>query len=478
MRILFIFIALCILTTEVTNASSVDSLLYGNFGKVFIYKPKGIPDAVVLFVSGDGGWNQGPINMGNHLVDKGAMVVGINISKYLTNKMQQHEKCYYPAGDFEELSLYIQKKYKFRNYLKPILMGYSSGATLVYGILAQAPANTFKGAISMGFCPDIPTVEPLCTTNELRQHPSKPGSVIWLLEPSDKLTAPFIVINGIDDKVCDFKKTKLFMDKINNGEYIGVPKAGHGMSVQKNYLPHLLHAYDKIKKSASYSEMVSVKNKSTAMQQPQKLATELPLIVLPPNRNDSLPLLVFISGKGGWTNFEQGIAENLVKKGFPVIGIDAQKYFWQPRTPDETAAELVKVIHHFLAAWNKKSFVLCGYSFGADVIPFMVTRLPYDLAYTMKRSVMMSPDPKTDFEIHAAEALSFYSRNDKYNVLAEVKKSSPGHMTCIFGKDEEHEPKIGFENAGAIVRLLPGNHHYDNDFNVISNEIISSIRKK
>lgn len=245
MRNLFLIITLFIFTVEVVDASSVDSLIYGKFGKVFIYKPKGVPDAIVLFVSGDGGWNQGPINMANHLVDQGAMVVGINISTYLINKMAQHEKCYYPAGDFERLSLYVQKKYKFRNYLKPILMGYSSGATLVYGILAQAPANTFKGAISMGFCPDIPTVEPLCATNELRQHPIKPGSIIWLLEPSDKLTAPFIVINGIDDKVCDFKNTKAFMDKIKYGEYIGIPKAGHGMSVQKNYLPYLIYAYNK-----------------------------------------------------------------------------------------------------------------------------------------------------------------------------------------------------------------------------------------
>ena len=478
MRNLFLFISFFALTTIVANASSVDSILYGNFGKVYIYKPKTIPDAVVLFVSGDGGWNQGPINMGNHLVDQGALVVGINISKYLTNKMQQHEKCYYPAGDFEELSLYIQKKYKFRNYIKPILMGYSSGATLVYGILAQAPANTFKGAISMGFCPDIPTVEPLCTTNELRQHPLKPGGVIWILEPSDKLTAPFIVINGMDDKVCDFKHTKVFMDKINNGEYIGIPKAGHGMSVQKNYLPHLLHAYNKIKKSVTYPEMVSEKNKFIASQQSQKPTTELPLIILPVNRIDTLPLLVFISGAGGWTGFEEGIAENLVKRGIPIIGIDAQKYFWQPRTPDETAAELVKVIHHYLDAWNKKSFIFCGYSFGADVIPFMVNRLPFDLNYMMKGAVMMSPDTKTDFEIHAADMPGFGSRNDKNTVLTEVKKSTLRNMTCIFGKEEQIELQIMFKDAGAHIRLLPGSHNYNNDFIAISNELINSFDKK
>src|SRR5665811_629482 len=99
MKNLFLFFTLFLLVTKATNAGGTDSLYYGSFGKVFIYKPATDPDAIVLFVSGDGGWNQGPINMGMHLVNEGAMVVGINISHYLINKMKQHEKCYYPAGD-------------------------------------------------------------------------------------------------------------------------------------------------------------------------------------------------------------------------------------------------------------------------------------------------------------------------------------------------------------------------------------------
>jgi len=478
MKNLLFVISLVLLVPTVSNAGNTDSLKYGSFGKVYIYKPAAAPDALVLFVSGDGGWNEGTIKMGRQLVKDGAMVIGINISHYLINKMAQHEKCYYPAGDFEELSLYLQKKYKFKNYLKPILMGYSSGATLVYGILAQAPANTFKGAIAMGFCPDMATIEPLCTTNNLKQHPTKPGGPIWLLEPTENLTAPFIAINGLDDKVCNYKNTEAFIKKLNAGELIGIPKAGHGMSVQKNYLPYLIDSYKKIKKAASYSEMVTAKHQFSALPQAEKLTTDMPLIVLPVSRNDTMPLLVFISGDGGWTSFDNGVSEKLVEKGIPVIGLDAQKYFWEARTPEATAAELTKVIRHYLAAWNKKSLVLCGYSFGADVIPFIVTRLPGDLKYMMKSAVMMSPDPKGDFEIHVADMLSFGSSNDKYNVLGEVKKSSSLHINCIFGKDEESEiPKL-FKNAGTIIKLLPGSHHYNNDFSAISNEILNSFEIK
>jgi type IV secretory pathway VirJ component len=477
MKNLCLFIAIILFTTAGTVASNVDSLTYGIFGKVYIYKPKVKPEALVLFVSGDGGWNAGPINMCKHLVDQGAMVVGVNISRYMTNKMNRHEKCYYPAGDFEELSLYIQKKYRFKNYLKPILIGYSSGATLVYGILAQAPANTFKGAIAMGFCPDIASVEPLCATNALKQHPLKSGGHIWLLEPTENLTAPFIAINGLDDKICDFKDTEAFFKKLNNAELIGLPKVGHGMSVQKNYLPHLIYAYNKVKNAVAYTELLSAKNQQPNPRHNTESTSELPLIVLPVSKMDTMPVVVFISGDGGWTSFDEGVAEKLVARGIPVIGLDAQKYFWQARTPEETTAELSKVINQYLRAWNKKSFILCGFSFGADIIPFMITRMPVDLKFMMKSAVMMSPDPKADFEIHVADMLSFGSKNDTYDVTSELKKSATNRSICIFGKDEDNEiPKL-FRSTGAIIRFLPGSHHYNNDFNAVANEIINSTSR-
>ena len=138
-------------------ASETDTIKVGAFGKVTIYKPKTTPNAVVIFVSGDGGWNSGVVDMAKNIADQGALVAGIDIQHYFKAIKNEKVKCYYPAGDFEELSIILQKKVKMNQYLKPILVGYSSGATLVYGMLAQAPANTFSGVIALGFCPDIET---------------------------------------------------------------------------------------------------------------------------------------------------------------------------------------------------------------------------------------------------------------------------------------------------------------------------------
>ena len=474
MRNLLIFLILSFFVTEASSAPVNDTLKYGNFGKIIIFKPSGMPDALVMYISGDGGWGGGPSNMATHLTARGAMVVGIDIRYYLSNLKKQRSNCFYPAGDFELLSLYLQKKYKFRTYLKPILMGYSSGATMAYGILVQAPANTFKGAISLGFCPDLETGKPLCTGNGLKMHTLVAGKS-WYLEPSDKLTAPFIVLLGLDDKVCPYKNTEAFMKQVKNGEIIPLPKVGHGLGVPKNFIPQLITAYYKVKRSASYADIVTEKNELFKQPQAYKPESDLPLIILPAVRNDAMPLILCISGDGGWTSFDEGVTEKLTKKGIPVIGIDAQKYFWQARTPEETSGEIVKVLRHYMSAWNKKSFVLCGYSFGADIIPYIITRLPADLKPLLKSAVMMSPDPSADFEIHVTDMLSIGNSNDKYNVLEELKKSASKNVVCIFGVEEDSKDHMLFRAAGADIKLLPGSHHYADNYNAISNEIMISF---
>ena len=168
-RLSLLFTLLFALSSS-TYALTIDSLNYGIFGKIIVYHPVKPPTSVVLFVSGDGGWNNGVISMAKDIASQGALVLGIDAKTYKNGLARSKAECYYPAADFERLSLMIQKKYKFTTYAKPILVGYSYGATLIYGILAQSPANTFKGAIALGFCPDIEIKKPLCKGSGLTQH--------------------------------------------------------------------------------------------------------------------------------------------------------------------------------------------------------------------------------------------------------------------------------------------------------------------
>ena len=456
-------------------SNQVDTLKFGAFGKVVIYTPEKTPGAFILFISGDGGWNSGVINMANYAVNQGAMVAGIDIRHYFGSIKTLKSSCYYPAGDLEEISLTIQKKYKFKQYLKPMLVGYSSGATLVYGVLAQAPANTFKGAISFGFCPDIEIDRPLCKGSGLNSHILTPGKSFYL-EPCKTLTAPFIALNGTIDQICSYTDTKKFMEDIPMSELVTLPKVGHGFSVTKNWVPQFVSAYQKIVKEPDYIEKKSAENELLQSQVESLLKSDLPLAIIPSPVISESPLLFFISGDGGWTSFDQTVCEKLAEKGMPVVGLDAQKYFWNEKTPAESSIDISVAIRHYMQLWNKKSFVLAGYSFGACVAPFIAECFSSDFAESLKGVYSLSPDLTGDFEVHIADMLHLKTK-DKYNVTEEMKKIKSLNPVCIFGNEEDEELRKNFSEAVIRIKTLPGNHHYNNDFNAVAETIIQDFQK-
>lgn len=457
-------------------AVTTDTLRVGAFGKIMIYKPKITPTAVVLFVSGDGGWNSGVVDMAKNIVDQGAVVAGIDIQHYFKEIKKEKSKCYYPAGDFEELSLMLQKKIKMKQYLKPILAGYSSGATLIYGMLAQAPANTFGGAIALGFCPDIETDRTLCDGSGLTSHVLKEGKA-YFLEKTEKLSAPFIVLQGITDQVCNYADTQKYMEGMKQGKLITLPKVGHGFSVTKNWLPQFTAAFREILNTPNYNQQKSEQNLLLKEQHLAPLPFEMPLILIPTkSKEESLPVAFLISGDGGWTSFDQSVGETLAEKGIAVIGLDSQKYFWNAKTPVETSNAIAKAVEHYLQQWNRKTFILAGYSFGASVIPFVAGNFPESLKEKLKGLYLLSPDVKADFEIHIADMLSMESSKDTFDVISEIKKIKSYNPICFFGDEEDAATRNRFSEAGIKTIALPGSHHYNNDYNKIAESILKEIK--
>lgn len=474
MRRYFLIFAFLILCFQNSKAIRVDTLFFSTFGKIALYHPERTPDAFVLFISGDGGWNKGVIDMASNIVSQGAMVAGINILSYLKNIKSSKSKCYYPASDFEEVSLTIQKKYKFNNYLKPVLVGYSSGATLAYGLLAQAPANTFKGAVSLGFCPDIEIDRPLCRGAGLDSHVLKSGKSYWL-EPCTNLTAPFIALNGTIDQICNYFETKKYIDQIPLGELVGLSNVGHGFSVTKNWLPQFISAYHRVLNAPGYQEKKSKENTLLQAQRDSLYKSDLPLSIIPSPVKGNLPVAFFISGDGGWTSFDQAVCEKFAERGIPVVGLDAQKYFWNEKQPKEVVNAITPAIAHYLKLWNRQSFILVGYSFGACVAPFIASNFPNETKEELKGIYCFSPDETGDFEIHLTDMLHL-ARKDKYNVVNEMKEVKALNPVCIFGNEENEETLKSFSANEIRIEKLPGTHHYNSDFNAITGIILRDFK--
>jgi type IV secretory pathway VirJ component len=353
----------------------------------------------------------------------------------------------------------LQRKYNFAQYLKPILVGYSSGATLIYGILAQAPANTFKGAISLGFCPDIEINKPLCTGSGLKQHTLKDGHSYYL-EAATNLTAPFIALHGVQDQVCPYAATEEYMKKVNTGHLIELPKVGHGFSVASSWLPQFIEAFKMVLNTQDFTGQKTVEDTPSTPKIPP-LSGDFPIVPIPTAINDSLPLAFLISGDGGWTGFDYAIGKSLSDKGIPVIGLDAQKYFWKEKTPEETATEVAKAVQYYMHQWKRTKFILAGYSYGACVIPFIATRLPSTLQASLTGIYSLSPDLTVDFEVHITDMIGIGRAADSYRVPDEIRKLKPFHPVCIFGDGENAELRTRFGESGARIITIPGNHHYN-----------------
>jgi type IV secretory pathway VirJ component len=198
------------------------------------------------------------------------------------------------------------------------------------------------------------------------------------------------------------------------------------------------------------------------------------LILLPSIINENLPMVFFISGDGGWTNFDQNICEILSKKGMPVIGLNSRKYFWKEKQPALVADDVSKTIEYYMKQWKRNSFVLVGYSFGACVVPFIAPELISNIKESLKGVYCFSPDETGDFEIHISDLLNIAS-NQKYDVLGQMRKIKSLNPICIFGNGEDPIEPEHFSATGIRVELLQGDHHYNNDCKAVATIILKDF---
>ncbi len=455
-----------ILLMSFAAKATEQKLTLGRFGQMTVYYNAPHPDNVVLFVSGDGGWNLGVVDMARELATLNALVVGIDILHYQAQLEHSSEKCVYPAADFEMLSKYMQKKYNFPKYVQPVLVGYSSGATLIYAILAQSPPNTFKGGISMGFCPDLELTKPMCRGAGLTFKPNPNHKEIGVIFEPAQLSAPWIAFQGVADKVCSPPDTENYVKKVGNGQVVLLPKVGHGFAVQRNWMPQFRESYKTIINQPAPLQLV----------QASELA-DLSLVKVPAQGEQSGLMAVIVTGDGGWASIDRDIGNYIATKGIPVVGFNSLQYFWTRRTPDEAGQALARVLEYYLAAWNKDRAVLVGYSLGADVLPFMADRLPPELMGRVKLVALLGLDSKVDFEFHLTDWVGGADPGTALPVKPEVEKLAGTRVLCFYGEDESDSLCRELKPREATVIGLEGGHHFNSAYTGIADRIIKEARE-
>lgn len=425
------------------------SLAFGRFGKVALYSPPSEPDQVVLFISGDGGWNLGVVDMARELAGLDALVVGVDVRHFMKSVETSQDRCAYPAADFEALGQFVQKKLGYKTFHRPVLVGYSSGATLAYVTLAQAPVGTFSGAVSLGFCPDLMLHKPTCKGAGLSyKKDSKLGQVF---DPVPRLADPWVVLHGGQDQVCSPDAAAAFVGKVAGGSLVRLPKVGHGFSVPHNWMPQFKAAF------AAFARPVP----SEAAQTGAGGVGDLPLVTVAA-RQPGDTLAILLTGDGGWAGLDRALSSALAEKGMAVVGWDSLRYYWAPRTPDAATRDLARILTHYRAMLKRPRIVLIGYSFGAEVLPFLARRLPAELKAHIEKVVLLGASPHAHFEFKLTDWLG--RTETGLDVASEVARLTGMSVLCVRG-EKEHDslcPKLGATISRSVA--LPGGHHFDGDY--------------
>jgi len=192
-------------------------------------------------------------------------------------------------------------------------------------------------------------------------------------------------------------------------------------------------------------------------------------------------LVVILSGDGGWADLDRQLGERMSARGLSVVGFDCMKYFWETRSPDQTARDVNAMLEHYLAAWGKRRVVLIGFSFGAAVEPFILARMSEALRGKIALAVLLSANSYANWEIHWGDWLHDAPHASARPVGPELEKLRGLPTLCIYGSEEAKSslcPAIAKDSAvkdPVELLQLPGGHHFDEDYAKLADLILQRV---
>lgn len=205
--------------------------------------------------------------------------------------------------------------------------------------------------------------------------------------------------------------------------------------------------------------------------------SDLPLHEVPARGAPSHTVAVMLSGDGGWAAIDKEIADSLAAHGIAVVGLDSRSYLSTQRDPDGASKDLAWIARHYLSKYGADSLILVGYSHGADVLPFMTSRLPPDLLRRVRVMALLGAAPNATFKFHLIDLISNKKRKDDLMTVPEIEKLATAgvRVLCIYGADESESACRSVASVhGVTVVPMPGGHHFDKEYGVIATHLLDA----
>lgn len=435
-------------TSAAADAPRESQYRLGAIGAVSLYRPVGEPRATALFLSGDAGWNAGTAAIARDLSRRGVLVAGLSTPAVMHALEGGHSRCINPNYMLMNLARDVQHRAGVHAYSKPLLIGYSAGATLAYGALAQWPNGGYRGVFSLGFSADITGKRAWCQTPGFAAKPIVRPAHGWLFAPNRRITIPWIVLQGGRDQVVPFAPARRFTESVPHARLIALPTVDHGFTDHRLWMPQMAAAM-------------------APMLDPVRHAGgdglgDMPITLVPATgsggRRDTMAVLY--SGDGGWVGIDRDVAAHLAAKGIPVVGIDSLSYFWSARTPQGAGADLKRIITSYSGRWHRPRVLLVGYSFGADILPATVSMLDSATRARIASLSLMGLSDTADFQFHLSSWLNL-SSDEQQPTIPAVSRLRGMDIRCVQG-DQENDSACPLIPRGIARHIMvPGGHHFN-----------------
>ncbi|HYM34803.1 MAG TPA: AcvB/VirJ family lysyl-phosphatidylglycerol hydrolase, partial [Steroidobacteraceae bacterium] len=401
-----------------------------------------------LFFSDAQGWTEADGVLAQALADHGILVAGVDWHHYAEQLAKPRDKCSYIAGEFEDFSHEMQKRFSPARHHLPVLIGEGASAPLVYAVAAQGSSGTFVGTLTIGFQPHWQPPLKLCQSYELRYSTDEHGAVT--LKPSSQLSTPWIDLHASSAKTFSAADLQKFVTSVGTAKSVVVEN--------RKWREPLI---------------ANVEQLALPDREQKILADELKDLPLEEVRATGTPtsqMAMFLTGDGGWAEIDKGVSTELSKRGIDVVALSSLQYFWKPRSPDETAKDVARVVRHYLKAWNKSEVLLVGYSFGADVAPFVVNRLPDELRTRIVSVNLLGLAELADFEVHVTTWLGV--EHHGLQTKPEVERLDT-RVLCVFGEGEKDSLCPSLTGPRVTRAKIGDGHHFGDQYKVLADRVIA-----
>jgi type IV secretory pathway VirJ component len=188
-------------------------------------------------------------------------------------------------------------------------------------------------------------------------------------------------------------------------------------------------------------------------------------------------MAIMISGDGGWRDLDKTVSGLLQAQGVPVVGLDALRWFWTLRTPEETGRELARLIDVYTDRWDVSRVILAGYSFGASVLPAAYAAMPPETRAKVAQITLLAPGETADWEITVSGWLGSAS-SAATPIGAPLAALPPGLVQCVYGEKETDSACPALEGSEAELIRTSGGHHFDGNYPALATHILDGLERR